>query len=1024
MTKKLRSKVILLIVIEVLCMAALGFFLMNMQTSISIDNQHENTQEKMDDMASVMAAAAETEADNEAAYDSIYKEEAAGLAYIINNDDSFRVSSAGLKDLAALTSEDNIIVADSEGNIIAQAGDTAADFTRARYNQLRTAFETGEPSDAFEVELNGQTRRYYGAKIDSDTELIIEHDPAELYNTQNMTTSWEAVLSKIKVGLNGYTFAVSNQDYTFLYHPDADLIGLDSLDAGLDVASLKDNTFSWMTLNGESLYCGVSEIADDNAYVVFAVPESEITSSRNITVGIVLAVFFIIITTVIVYAYLTMKQRITDGNKNSVIPNDGKLHYDKQIGKKVAALSLVGIVVIFLLSFYMQSLFALSLRSMSNDRQAEELAQTLEDNDEEIERITEQHNESCLTKARIASYVLSGNEGLWTREKLSELSSVLNIEFMMIFDKNGREVVSDSSYINFEISDDPENQSYEFASLLQGNEYVVQEAQPDEISGEYHQYVGVLMTNAEGETDGFVQIAVVPERLEEALASTELDTVLSGVKAGSGGFAFAVNKESGEFSYYPGANVVGKNALEYGMSENQLRDGYSDYINVNGTSLYASCVETDTDYVYVAVPSERLFGLRLPVALASTAFCLVCMVIVYLVITIDRGEKPVQEAKKGEKSDGPMVDVVMPDGRSAKTEAAASRWSSASIKWQERTPGQKVMFLLQVMFSLLALAICIMVLFKDTFFAEGSIFLYVINGQWEKGPNIFALTACIMIICFVVVAMIVIRELLKIIARVVNAKGETICRLIRSFVKYAAVIGIIYYCLSLFGVDTTTLLASAGILTLVVGLGAKTLISDIIAGLFIIFEGEFAVGDIVTIGDWRGTVQEIGVRTTKIVDGGDNVKIISNSDVSGVINMTRRNSYCAIEIGIDYGESLEKVENILKKELPDIKRRLPAIKEGPYYKGVVSLGDNSVNIKIVAKCAEKDRAQLAMDMNRQMKLLFDKYDIDMPFPQIVVNQPKEYEKATKEERREANKFAKSQGELSKGIVGNQDEDKH
>lgn len=163
------------------------------------------------------------------------------------------------------------------------------------------------------------------------------------------------------------------------------------------------------------------------------------------------------------------------------------------------------------------------------------------------------------------------------------------------------------------------------------------------------------------------------------------------------------------------------------------------------------------------------------------------------------------------------------------------------------------------------------------------------------------------------------------------------------------------------------------------------------------------------------------MRTTKIMDPGQNVKIISNSNVSGVINMTRKNSYASCDVGIEYGESLERVESILAKELPKIKKRLPAIKEGPFYKGVVSLGDNSVNIRIVSQCAEGDRAQLGRDLNREMKLLFDKYDINIPFPQVVINDPKEYQKATESEKRRADAFNEAQKELSKDVKEGSDD---
>ena len=96
--------------------------------------------------------------------------------------------------------------------------------------------------------------------------------------------------------------------------------------------------------------------------------------------------------------------------------------------------------------------------------------------------------------------------------------------------------------------------------------------------------------------------------------------------------------------------------------------------------------------------------------------------------------------------------------------------------------------------------------------------------------------------------------------------------------------------------------------------------------------------------------------------------------MTGVINMTRDYSYSWVDVGIEYGKMREQI---------------PGILDGPFYKGVVSLGDNSVNIRVMVLCAESDRARMECDLNRAMKLIFDKYHISIPFPQIVINQPTE-----------------------------------
>ncbi len=270
-------------------------------------------------------------------------------------------------------------------------------------------------------------------------------------------------------------------------------------------------------------------------------------------------------------------------------------------------------------------------------------------------------------------------------------------------------------------------------------------------------------------------------------------------------------------------------------------------------------------------------------------------------------------------------------------------------------------------------------------------------------------------IIFMLGASWIVRFILKQLAKPLK-KGKAIVDILCSLIKYAAIIVLLFLILKTVGVDTTAILAGIGILGLIVGLGAQPLIADIIAGLFIVFEKVFDVGDIIVVDGFRGTVKEIGIRTTQIVDIGGNIKIINNSDLKTVINMTNQLSLAICDLSIEYGESLERVEAILKENLPAVKEAIPDIKEGPFYRGVSELGDSAVVIRFVANCEEGARYQVERDMNRQFKLIFDKNNINIPFPQIVLNQPTEFKDATKAQKKEAQKFVEEQKELSKNLA--------
>ena len=225
-------------------------------------------------------------------------------------------------------------------------------------------------------------------------------------------------------------------------------------------------------------------------------------------------------------------------------------------------------------------------------------------------------------------------------------------------------------------------------------------------------------------------------------------------------------------------------------------------------------------------------------------------------------------------------------------------------------------------------------------------------------------------------------------------RSMTVVKLINNMVRWLIMIVTVLVVLAVWGVDVTTLIASAGVLTLVIGLGAQSLVADIVAGIFIVCEGEFLVGDIVVIDDCRGTVQEIGVRTTKIVDSSGNVKIINNSEIKSVMNQTQELSVAKCTVGIEYGESLERVEKVIENELPAMSRKIADVVEGPQYKGVSELGASSVNLLFIAKCREENLYQVQRDLNREIKLLFDRNNINIPFPQVVVNEPPRFKKAS------------------------------
>ena len=229
------------------------------------------------------------------------------------------------------------------------------------------------------------------------------------------------------------------------------------------------------------------------------------------------------------------------------------------------------------------------------------------------------------------------------------------------------------------------------------------------------------------------------------------------------------------------------------------------------------------------------------------------------------------------------------------------------------------------------------------------------------------------------------RALLKAL-RPKSHRGMTMITLASSLIQYTAALVTLCWGLSILGVNVSAIVASVGVLALIVGFGAESLIADVITGVFMLFENQCNVGDIVEVGGFRGTVQKIGIRTTCVVDGGGNVKIINNSEMKNILNRSDKASYAVCDIGIPYETDLEALEEQLPGLLDAISAKYPdLISEAPRYLGVQSLDSSSVVLRFTAAVSEENIYAAQRKLNRELLLGLRRLGVECPFPQLDVH---------------------------------------
>ena len=221
-----------------------------------------------------------------------------------------------------------------------------------------------------------------------------------------------------------------------------------------------------------------------------------------------------------------------------------------------------------------------------------------------------------------------------------------------------------------------------------------------------------------------------------------------------------------------------------------------------------------------------------------------------------------------------------------------------------------------------------------------------------------------------------------------SGRGKTAFTLLNSATRY--IIGLVglMWALAIMGVDVSALLAGAGVVALIIGFGAESLIADVITGIFMIFEHQYEVGDIIVVGDFRGTVTQIGIRTTCITDTGGNVKIVNNSDVRNLINRSNDNSFAVCEIAIPYTGWLKKAEEVLADLLPRLQEQYPGVFEAaPKYVGVQTLAyeNCAIVLKVVAEVPEKGIYSGQRTLNRALLLAFEEAGIPAPTMQMEIS---------------------------------------
>jgi small-conductance mechanosensitive channel len=218
-------------------------------------------------------------------------------------------------------------------------------------------------------------------------------------------------------------------------------------------------------------------------------------------------------------------------------------------------------------------------------------------------------------------------------------------------------------------------------------------------------------------------------------------------------------------------------------------------------------------------------------------------------------------------------------------------------------------------------------------------------------------------------------------------RGHTIAQLLRSVGRVVLAVIALLLTFNVF-IDIGPILAGAGILGLAVSFGAQSLVKDVISGFFILFENQFAIGDVIEIAGKSGVVEKMTLRVAVLRDGEGVMHVVPNSEIKTVSNKTRGWSRAVVDVGIAYEEDIDRALGIIRDEAAQLAtdREWSLQLDGaPDVVGVESLGDSSVVIRTLIRTQPGSQWTVAREFRRRIKNRFDRDGVEIPFPQRRVH---------------------------------------
>ncbi len=744
--------------------------------------------------------------------------------------------------------------------------------------------------------------------------------------------------------------------------------------------SLKTGSHHMMNIDGSQYFVRFITVGDSRVAAMLIPVKAALLRTAEQTVLFVAAllVVCIVISSWILFTY--------DAVENHTISLADRDRYQpRSLRIKTRAAVIIGSVLILISSLYLQSLESVFTETNNGSAMLTALFHRIDNDRKRSEKLWEDSQDRYTAMAERIALLIDRNRELQNRDWLREASQIVGAEFLMIFDTDGKEVISDSPYKGIVLGTSETDATYDFRRLLNGVKSISHANVKDEVIGEKLDMYGIaLRFLADKNADGALILATNPKTSGKKTFA-DINEIAGSMMAGKA-VCIAADPATGLIKYSSNHSLLGRKTDSLGLEQNDLREDYMGFIKLKGRRHYVISAEHDGLFYYYAVKSNRMLKYDLQYALIVSLLSLFLLAGLAHILLKGYRDEDYMASFALEGSLDEEIPVFYPTA----DELTKEKLYSFDFLNRKASPDERTGSLMLLCVAAVMMAALFRVYSgRNSFGGEGSVLNYIGHGDWDRGINIFAVSSVMVLLCQVILILVTLKFIASLAGKFLGAKGHTVCTLLYNIVFCITMVVFVMMTLEYFGVNTQALVASFGLAGLAASLGAKDFVSDIIAGITLMTDGSYKVGDTIEIDDFRGTVLKINMRKTTVLQWQGTVKTFSNSTITSVINHSLYPYTCFLTFTIPKECTVKKAEEIIGRELPKLKNQCPGIIEGPSYVGVsevkILYGSLWTTLAVQAVCKFKDRFTVNYFLTRNIKMMFEEeFDetitIYPPFP--------------------------------------------